>query len=76
METYVPLGIAVVSIVLTYFVCIRPMRRGHCMTMSMNRQPAETDDSLREITELRAEVAALRGEPVADVVHERDAQPL
>lgn len=59
MEAVFPALVAVAAITLTYFTCIRPMRRGQCgMTPG---QPAGAADSERdtEIARLRAEVADL-----------------
>lgn len=59
-----PALVAVAAITLTYFTCIRPMRRGHCgMTPG---QHAGVVDSERE-----AEIARLRAE-VADLYRSQD----
>ena len=77
MKSLPPLGIAAVSITLVYFVCIRPMRRGHCAMMPGHGQDQQHDGaSDAEIASLRAEVAELRreqglGDPEVRVV---DAQ--
>lgn len=63
METLLPVGVAAAALVLTYFICIRPMRRGHCMMMPRS-QPVENPAVSGEIAQLRAEIAALRGENV------------
>ena len=63
------LGLAAVvllaSLALTYFVCIRPMRKGRC-AMAPKAQAGEPARSTvgdeGEIARLRAEVAALRAE--------------
>ncbi len=64
METLLPVGVAAAALVLTYFTCIRPMRRGHCMMMPRSQEPVENPAVSGEIAELRAEIAALRGENV------------
>lgn len=64
METLLPVGVAAAALVLTYFVCIRPMRRGHCMMMPRSQAPVENPAVSGEIAQLRAEVAALRDENV------------
>lgn len=60
MESLFPALVAVAAITLTYFMCLRPMRRGKCMITP--RQDAGQADSERdsEIARLRAEVADLR----------------
>ena len=62
------LGLATVvllaSLALTYFFCIRPMRKGRC-AMAPKAQAEEarsTVDDEGEIARLRVEVAALRAE--------------
>lgn len=58
MESLLPAGIAAAAIGLTYFMCIRPMRRGHC---AMTPQQSDASDAKRiEIDQLRAEIAELR----------------
>lgn len=61
METLLPVGVAVVALVLTYFTCVRPMRRGHCMMVPPGREPVEDPALSQEIAQLRGEIAALRG---------------
>lgn len=59
METYLPAVVAAAAVGLTYFMCIRPMRRGHCATNF--QQSASRDDArASEIEQLRAEIAELR----------------
>lgn len=62
METLLPLGVAGAALVLTYFTCLRPMRRGHCMMMPRTQERDAGRDVSGEIARLRAEVAALRGQ--------------
>lgn len=59
MESLLPLGIAVASIALTYFVCIRPMR-GHCVMMPGYEAGRRDSEAKEEIARLRSEVAELR----------------
>lgn len=73
METFLPIGITAAALVLTYFTCIRPMRRGHCMTMPRSREPVENPAISGEIAQLRAEIAALRGEDLGQ--HDRGSSP-
>ena len=53
------------SLALTYFVCIRPMRKGRCVMApkaQAGEQARSTVDDEGEIARLRAEVTALRAE--------------
>ena len=63
------LGLATVvllaSLALTYFFCIRPMRKGRCGMVpeaQAGEQARSTVGDEGEIARLRAEVAALRSE--------------
>ena len=57
-ELWLPIAVVVAAFALSYLFCMRPMRRGHCMTAQPTRasQPSELD---RAITEARAELAQL-----------------
>ena len=61
---------AAAAITLTYFCCIRPMRRGHC-TMSApwlgRRTPAQLD---RDLADARAELDALKAHIASPVAAE------
>lgn len=60
MESLLPALVAVAAITLTYFLCIRPMRRGQCGMMPQH-QGGDTDAQRdEEIARLRAEVDELR----------------
>ena len=59
MELLLPGGVAVASIGLTYVMCIRPMRRGHCAMMPEHGESGSNADEA-EIAALRAEIAGLR----------------
>lgn len=60
MQWLVPAGIAAGSLALTYIVCLRPMRRGHCMLATVSS--SDDDGANREeIARLRSEVKELRG---------------
>lgn len=50
MATLLPVGVVLASVTLTYFMCIRPMRQGRCVT------PPSSD----EMANLRREIASLR----------------
>ena len=59
MEELFPALVAVAAITLTYFACIRPMRRGQCgMTPGQHAGKADSERDA-EIARLRAEVADL-----------------
>ncbi len=60
MESLFPALVAAAAIGLTYFVCIRPMRRGHCAVMPQQHSEAADAERAAEIDRLRAEVAELR----------------
>lgn len=62
MGTLLPVAIALAALVLTYFTCIRPMRRGHCVMTTGRQEPAEDPAVLKEIAQLRTEIGALRGD--------------
>ncbi|GAB3668675.1 hypothetical protein GCM10027596_39820 [Nocardioides korecus] len=66
METLLPVGVTAAALVLTYFTCLRPMRRGHCMMMPSRHESVENCAVSDEAARLRAEIAALRGENVDD----------
>jgi len=67
MESLVPALIAAAAIGLTYVICIRPMRRGHCAMMPPQHSDAADAERAAEIDQLRAEVAGLR--------RDQDSQP-
>jgi hypothetical protein len=58
MSTALAALIAVAAFTITYFTCVRPMRRG-CRP---HATAGDTDEFDRHIAELRAELTALRGE--------------
>ena len=69
MDLLLPAGLAVASLGLTYFVCIRPMKNGgHCAMMPGTRTTTGTKQSCcspedeAEAAQLRSELAALRQE--------------
>lgn len=55
MSTWVAALIAGAAITVTYFSCIRPMRRGNRCAMTPARKSSD-----RELAELREELDALR----------------
>lgn len=73
METFLPVGVTVVALVLTYFTCIRPMRRGHCMVAPPGRESVEDPALSQEIAQLRGEIAALRSDDLGH--HDRGSSP-
>ncbi len=67
MESLFPALVAAAAIGLTYFVCIRPMRRGHCAVMPQQHSDGADAERAAEIERLRAEVTELR--------RDQDSQP-
>lgn len=60
-------AVLLASLTLTYFFCLRPMRRGHCATSMVagwNTTSTQAPDQDAEIARLRQEVSALRAEGV------------
>ena len=60
-DLLLPAGIIAASLAMTYFFCIRPMRKGHCaMQGSQNSADAKLDLALRqartELEKIRSEV--------------------
>lgn len=57
-DLWLPVVVVVAAFALSYLFCVRPMRRGRCMTAQPRPadQPTELD---RAITEARAELAQL-----------------
>ncbi len=67
MDSLLPIGVAAASIGLTYIMCIRPMRRGHCAMMPpASEEACDNPEEVAEIARLRADIAALRPEPRHD----------
>lgn len=66
MDSLLPIGVAAASIGLTYIMCIRPMRRGHCAMMPASEDACDSPEDVAEIARLRAEIATLRQEPSHD----------
>ncbi len=66
METLLPVGVAATALVLTYFTCIRPMRRGHCTMTPRSQKLTENPAVSEEIAQLRAEIATMRADYVVD----------
>lgn len=58
-DLWLPVAVVVAAFALSYLFCMRPMRRGRCMTArpGSTSQPSELD---RALTEARAELAQLR----------------
>lgn len=60
-EWWLPAGAAVAAVALTYFFCLRPMRRGHCAgnQPSQSSKAQELDQALdrahHELARLRAD---------------------
>ena len=60
-EWWLPAGILLAAVGLTYFVCVRPMRRGNCATSAAERSSTAgelnqaLDDARTELARLRAD---------------------
>lgn len=60
--------VLLLSLAVTYFFCLRPMRQGRCAMAGKARtgeQPHSAGSDEAEISRLREEVGALRGESLA-----------
>lgn len=62
MSNLLTLGVLIASLSLTYFLCIKPMRKGgHCAMDGDTKNHAGTDDQdAAEILRLQQEIAQLR----------------
>ena len=69
MESLFPALVAAAAMGLTYFVCIRPMRRRHCAVMPQQHSDAADAERGAEIDRLRAEVAGLRRDQDSPPTH-------
>lgn len=56
MSTWLPLAVFIAAVVLTYFFCIRPMRRGDC---AMGARQGD-DQTARELELARTQLELLR----------------
>lgn len=61
IETVLPVAVVIASVTLTYLICIRPMRRGHCAMTPNSRATVVDADEESEVRRLRAEIESLRG---------------
>jgi hypothetical protein len=59
MSTWVAALIALASVTVVYFFCIRPMRSGRCGMSRASRDDVELD---RQIADLREELRVLRAQ--------------
>ncbi len=58
-DLWLPMAVVVAAFALSYLFCVRPMRRGHCMTT--RTQPAHEPGELdRAVSDARAELDQLR----------------
>ena len=58
-DLWLPVAVVAVAFALSYLFCVRPMRRGHCMTARPGRA-TQANELDRAITEARAELDQLR----------------
>ncbi len=67
MESFLPAGVAIASVTLTYVMCIRPVRRGGCAMTPAHPVASETDArDENEMRRLRTEIDTLRGSGSAE----------
>ena len=59
IEFALPAAVLLASLALTYFFCLRPMRRGQCATAPKAETKSDAS-STDEVERLREEIAALR----------------
>lgn len=64
-EWLLPAGVAIAAVALTYFFCVRPMRRGHCASTTTER-PNRSTDVDRALEQARTELARLRSQANRD----------
>lgn len=73
-EWWLPLGSVLAAVGLTYFFCMRPMRRGHCASTPAGRSPtAEQLD--RDLDQARTHLTRLRTETDQDAHARSDVRP-
>lgn len=60
-EWLLPLAVTAASLSMTYFFCLRPMRRGHCGTGRQLQRPTTRPDRLdHELNQARIDLDSLR----------------
>lgn len=72
-EWWLPGGVTVAAFALTYFFCVRPMRRGRCATPATGSTSAADLD--RALAEARTELTRLRGYAHPDAQAQLDTSP-
>jgi len=60
-EWWLPAGILLAAVGLTYFFCVRPMLRGNCATSASGRS-STAEELDRALDEARTELTRLRGD--------------
>ncbi len=62
-EWLLPLGVTAASLSMTYFFCLRPMRKGHCRAGGQQQQQVNRPEQLeRDLNRARTELDSLRTE--------------
>ena len=62
-EWLLPLTVTAASLSMTYFFCLRPMRKGHCGAGGQHQQPAARTEQLdRDLNQARSDLDSLRVE--------------
>ena len=64
-EWLLPAGTAIAAVALTYFFCVRPMRRGHCASIA-TEPPNSSTDLDRALEQARTELTRLRSQANRD----------
>ena len=62
-EWLLPLWVTAASLSMTYFFCLRPMRKGHCGAGGQEQQRVNRPEQLeRDLNHARTELDSLRAE--------------
>lgn len=65
-EWLLPLAVTAASLSMTYFFCLRPMRKGHCGAGQQLQHPATRPDQLdHELNQAKIDLDNLRAESSA-----------
>lgn len=64
-DLLLPAGIIAASLAMTYFCCVRPMRRGHCAGQGL--QHSADNELDRALRQARADLEKIRAEVPNDV---------
>lgn len=59
-EWLLPLGVTAASLTLTYFLCLRPMRKGHCGAGPRRQQASQPEWLDHDLEQARVQLDSLR----------------